>query len=140
MAFADAFVVETKGRTDVVNVTALVEGVVSRSGVHSGVALVFVPGSTAGLTTMEYEPGAVSDLQAAIARIVPEDAAYAHDARWGDGNGFSHVRAALLGPSLALPVREGALLTGTWQQIVLVDFDNRPRSRRLEVSVLGAAS
>ena len=84
-------------------------------------------------------PGAISDLKDAIARIAPEGAAYAHDARWGDGNGFSHVRAALLGPSLALPLREGALVTGTWQQIVLVDFDNRPRSRRVEVQIIGDA-
>ena len=137
MAFEDGFVVETKGFTDVLNVTPQVERVVSVSGVQSGVVLAFTPGSTAGLTTIEYEPGAVSDLKEAIARIAPEGIAYAHDARWGDGNGFSHVRAALLGPSLSLPVRGGALVTGTWQQVVLVDFDNRPRSRRVEVQVLG---
>ena len=137
MAFEEGFVVETKGFTDVLNVTPQVERVVSASGVQSGIVLAFTPGSTAGLTTIEYEPGAVSDLKEAIARIAPEGIAYAHDARWGDGNGFSHVRAALLGPSLALPVRGGALVIGTWQQIVLVDFDNRPRSRRVEVQVLG---
>jgi len=103
----------------------------------SGIVLVFTPGSTAGLTTIEYEPGAVSDLKDAVARIAPEGIAYAHDARGGDGNGSSHVRAALLGPSLALPIRGGAPVTGTWQQIVLVDFDNRPRSRRVEVQILG---
>ena len=102
--------------------------------------MVFTPGSTAGLTTIEYETGAISDLKDAIARIAPEGMAYAHDARWGDGNGFSHVRAALLGPSLALPLREGALVTGTWQQIVLIDFDNRPRSRRVEIQIIGDAS
>ena len=102
--------------------------------------MVFVPGSTAGLTTMEFESGAVVDLKSAIDRLAPEGMAYAHDARWGDGNGFSHVRAALLGPSLSLPLREGALVTGTWQQIVLVDFDNRPRSRRVEIQIIGDAS
>ena len=137
MAFEDGFVVETKGFADVLDVTPQVERAVSESGVQSGIVLAFTPGSTAGLTTIEYELGAVSDLRDAIARIAPEGIAYAHDARWGDGNGFSHVRAALLGPSLALPVREGTLVTGTWQQIVLVDFDNRPRSRRVEVQVLG---
>ncbi len=140
MAFEDGFVIETKGRTDILDVTPQVEDAVSRSGVRSGIVLVFVPGSTAGLTTMEYESGAVADMKDAIARIAPEGMAYAHDARWGDGNGFSHVRAALLGPSLALPLREGALVTGTWQQIVLVDFDNRPRSRRVEVQIIGDAS
>ena len=137
MAFEDGFVVETKGFADVLDVTPQVERAVSASGVQSGIVLAFTPGSTAGLTTMEYEPGAVSDLKDAVARIAPEGIAYAHDARWGDGNGFSHVRAALLGPSLSLPVRGGALVTGTWQQVVLVDFDNRPRSRRVEVQVLG---
>ena len=137
MAFEDGFVVDTKGRTDILDITPQVERAVSASGVQSGIVLAFTPGSTAGLTTIEYEPGAISDLKDAIARIAPEGMAYAHDARWGDGNGFSHVRAALLGPSLALPVREGALVTGTWQQIVLVDFDNRPRSRRVEVQILG---
>ncbi len=140
MAFEDGFVVETNGRTDILDITTQVERAVSASGIRSGIVLVFVPGSTAGLTTMEYESGAISDLKDAIARIAPEGAAYAHDARWGDGNGFSHVRAALLGPSLALPLREGALVIGTWQQIVLVDFDNRPRSRRVEVQIIGDAS
>ncbi len=137
MAFEEGFVVETKGFTDVLDITPQVERVVSASGVQSGIVLAFTPGSTAGLTTIEYEPGAVSDLKDAIARIAPEGIAYAHDARWGDENGFSHVRAALLGPSLSLPVREGALVIGTWQQIVLVDFDNRPRRRRVEVQILG---
>ena len=140
MAFEDGFVVETKRRTDILDITTQVERAVSKSGISSGIVLVFTPGSTAGLTTIEYEPGAISDLKDAIARIAPEGMAYAHDARWGDGNGFSHVRAALLGPSLALPLREGALVTGTWQQIVLVDFDNRPRSRRVEVQIIGDAS
>ena len=137
MVFEEGFVVETKGFTDVLDITPQVERIVSASGVRSGIVLVFTPGSTAGLTTIEYEPGAVSDLKDAVARLAPEGIAYAHDARWGDGNGFSHVRAALLGPSLSLPVRGGAPVTGTWQQIVLVDFDNRPRSRRVEVQIIG---
>ena len=141
MAFEDGFVVETKRRTDILDITTQVERAVSKSGISSGIVVVFVPGSTAGLTTIEYEPGAiVGSEKTRLTRIAPEGMAYAHDARWGDGNGFSHVRAALLGPSLALPLREGALVTGTWQQIVLVDFDNRPRSRRVEVQIIGDAS
>jgi secondary thiamine-phosphate synthase enzyme len=114
-----------------------VEAAVRRSGLREGVILASVPGSTAGVTTIEYEPGAVEDLKAAIARLAPEGIPYAHDRRWGDGNGFSHVRAALLGPSLALPFREGRLLAGTWQQVVLVDFDNRPRKRKVEIMAVG---
>ena len=140
MAFEDGFVIETTRRTDILDITTQVERAVSKSGISSGIVVVFTPGSTAGLTTMEFESGAISDLKDAIARIAPEGMAYAHDARWGDGNGFSHVRAALLGPSLSLPLREGALVTGTWQQIVLVDFDNRPRSRRVEIQIIGDAS
>lgn len=136
MVYEDGFVVETTGLTDILDITLKVELIVSASGVQSGIVLAFTPGSTAGLTTMEYEPGAISDLKEAIARFAPEDMDYAH-VLWGDGNGFSHVRAAMLGPSLSLPIRGGALVTGEWQQIVLVDFDNRPRNRRVEVQVLG---
>ncbi|MEE9197190.1 MAG: secondary thiamine-phosphate synthase enzyme YjbQ, partial [bacterium] len=98
---------------------------------------VFVPGSTAGLTSIEYEPGAVADLSEAISRVAPTDIPYAHDAAWGDGNGFSHVRAALIGASYTVPFADGTLLLGTWQQIVLVDFDNRPRSRRVIIQHMG---
>lgn len=97
----------------------------------------FVPGSTAGVTTIKFEPGALSDLRTALERTAPEGARYAHDSRWGDGNGFSHVRAALLGPSLSVPFTGKRLLLGTWQQIVLFDFDNRPRKRRVVVQVVG---
>ena len=97
----------------------------------------FVPGSTAGLTTIEFEPGCVADLKAAFERVAPRGAEYDHNARWGDGNGFAHVRAALLGPSLTVPVGNGAPLLGTWQQVVLVDFDNRGRDRKVVVTVTG---
>ena len=96
-----------------------------------------MPGSTASVTTIEFEPGVVSDLKDAIERIVPEGLQYKHDARWGDGNGFSHVRAALMKPSLSVPVADSALMLGTWQQLVLIDFDNRPRKRALVLQVLG---
>ena len=97
----------------------------------------FIPGSTAALTTIEYESGVVHDLRAAIERLFPQDLAYDHDRRWGDGNGYAHVRAAFLKPSLSLPIDQGRLQLGTWQQIVLLDFDNRPRQRQIRGQVLG---
>jgi len=121
----------TQGESDVVDLTAQVREAVRRAGIGDGVLTLFVPGATAGLTTIEFEPGCVADLRAALERMAPRHAAYEHNARWGDGNGFSHVRAALLGPSLSVPVREGRPELGTWQQIVLVDFDNRPRERHV---------
>ncbi len=135
--FAHGFEIKTQGFSDIHDITGEVAGAIRQSGLDSGIAVIAVPGSTAGVTTIEFEPGAVSDLKEAIARLAPEDCEYAHDARWGDGNGFSHVRAALLGPGLSLPFRGGELLTGTWQQVVLVDFDNRPRDRRVEVQLVG---
>jgi secondary thiamine-phosphate synthase enzyme len=111
---------------------------VRKSGLQRGVVTVFVVGSTAAVTTVEYEPGLVEDdLAAAFERLAPKDIDYAHNERWGDGNGYAHVRASLIGPSLAVPFVEGKLVCGTWQQIVLVDFDNRPRSRRVVVQMVG---
>ncbi|MCH8028820.1 MAG: YjbQ family protein [Candidatus Dadabacteria bacterium] len=128
---------QTRGETDVIDITRDVQDAVSRSELSSGTATVFVSGSTAGVTTIEYESGAVRDFQGAIDRIAPKDIHYYHDARWGDGNGYSHVRAATLGPSLTVPFSSKKLLLGTWQQIVLVDFDNRPRSRKIVVQLMG---
>ena len=105
--FAHSFQLETRGFTDVHDVTEEVEGAIRRSGLAEGIAAVSVPGSTAGVTTIEFEPGAVEDLREAIGRLAPEGIPYAHDARWGDGNGFAHVRAALLGPGVSLPFRGG---------------------------------
>ncbi|MGK7345662.1 MAG: secondary thiamine-phosphate synthase enzyme YjbQ [Candidatus Nitrospinota bacterium M3_3B_026] len=132
-----SFSLGTQGFSDIIDITGEVERAVKESGARSGSVLVFVPGSTAGITTIEYESGAVSDLEAAIDRLVPRNIHYSHDARWGDGNGFSHVRAALMGASFTAPFDNGRLLTGTWQQIVLVDFDNRPRRRDVIVQVQG---
>lgn len=129
--------IRTKGQGDVRDISDLVGGAVRESGVSVGVATVFVVGSTAGVTTIEYEPGAVADFNRAFEAIAPRDADYAHHLRWGDDNGSSHVRAAMLGPSLSVPFQDGALVLGTWQQIVLVEFDTSPRSRRLVVQVLG---
>jgi len=127
----------TEGGNDVADITERVESAVRSSGVSDGLVTVFVPGSTAGITTIEFEPGAVADLKRAIERLAPAGIPYDHDQRWGDGNGFSHVRAALLGPSLSIPVNQGRMELGTWQQIVLIDFDNRPRTREVVIQVLG---
>jgi secondary thiamine-phosphate synthase enzyme len=131
------FHIATKGYCDIVDISDQVQKSVGESGVREGLATVFVPGATAGVTTVEYESGLVADLKAAFDRLVPRDQHYAHDSRWGDGNGFSHVRAALLKASLSVPFSGGNLITGTWQQIVVVDFDNRPRRRQVVVQVIG---
>lgn len=128
---------KTSGATDVIDITRQVAGKVAESGVTEGQVLLFIPGSTAALTTIEYESGVVQDLKEAVERLAPRGILYRHDARWGDGNGYAHVRAALLGPSLTVPVAGGQPVLGTWQQIVLVDFDNRPRDRKILVQVSG---
>jgi secondary thiamine-phosphate synthase enzyme len=127
----------TSGRDDVLDITDEVARAVTESGLRAGSAIVFVPGSTGAVTTIEHEPGVVNDLREALERAVPRGIRYAHDAAWGDGNGYSHVRAAWIGPSLAVPFEDGKLLLGTWQQIVFCDHDNRPRRRRLIVQVMG---
>jgi secondary thiamine-phosphate synthase enzyme len=131
------FSIETAGFTDIHDITARASRFATSTGVYHGTLNVFVPGATAGVTTIEYEEGALEDLKHAIERMVPEGTHYAHDARWGDGNGFSHVRAAILGPSLTVPILHGRLGLGTWQQIILVDFDNRPRQRSVILQVSG---
>lgn len=129
--------VQTRGDGDVLDLTAQLTGFVDSMGLEAGIVVVAVVGSTAGITTVEYEPGLVADLRKAFERIAPAGVAYEHDSRWGDGNGHSHVRASLLGPSLTLPVVQGKVALGTWQQVVLVDFDTRPRTRRVVIQVLG---
>jgi secondary thiamine-phosphate synthase enzyme len=127
----------TKGETDLVDITAEVEESVRDSGISSGIVTVFIPGSTAGVTTIEYESGAIQDFREAIDRIAPRGIRYHHDARWGDENGYSHVRAALQGASLTVPFSSSELLLGTWQQIIVVDFDNRPRTRDVILQIIG---
>ena len=129
--------ISTRGDGEMHDLTEKVSALVAAAEIADGMALVFVPGSTAGVTTIEYEPGLLEDFPAAMDRIAPRDIAYAHDRRWHDGNGHSHVRASLLGPSLAVPIVAGALALGAWQQIVLVDFDNRQRRRRVMVTIMG---
>jgi secondary thiamine-phosphate synthase enzyme len=129
--------VRTRGQGDTKDLTREVAQAVTRSGAVAGVATVFVVGSTAGVTTIEFEPGAVADLDRAFERIAPRDAEYAHHLRWGDDNGSSHVRAAMLGPSLTVPFADGRLVLGTWQQVVLVEFDTGPRTRQVVIQVMG---
>ena len=127
----------TKGRNDCADITEAVQTAVTKAKVRKGLATVFVTGSTAGVTTIEFEPGVVQDLTEALRRLFPEDIRYAHHDTGGDDNGFSHLRASFIGPSLSVPIVDGKLQLGTWQQIVLVDFDTRPRSRSYLIQVLG---
>lgn len=130
--------IKTAGFGDCHDVTEIVQEGIEKSGLKSGVVTISVPGSTAAVTTIEYEPGVVEDLKSALERLCPQNIAYRHDARWQDGNGFSHVRAALLKASLSVPFNKAKLVLGTWQQIVLLDFDNRPRQRKFAVMVVGS--
>lgn len=129
--------ISSRGSADVQDITDQVTKAISQSGLKNGIATIFCPSSTSALTTIEYEPGAVSDLRRMFDQLAPPDQHYAHNAKWGDGNGHSHVRAALLKASLTIPFVSGRLTLGTWQQIIYVDFDNRPRHRELVVQVLG---
>jgi secondary thiamine-phosphate synthase enzyme len=127
----------TRGQTDVHDITRAVAEIVARSGLQAGAVTIFCPSSTSGLTTIECEPGCVADLRAMFEELIPSDREYAHNATWDDGNGHSHLRAALLGPSLTVPFTGGELVLGRWQQIVYVDFDIRPRQRELIVQAMG---
>jgi secondary thiamine-phosphate synthase enzyme len=127
----------TEGDGDVIDITAGVQSVVAQAGTENGVVSVFVPGSTAAVTTMEHEPGGVHDLRAVLDRLVPREGSYEHNRLNNDTNSHAHIRAAIVGPSETLPVRDGQLDLGTWQQVVLIDFDDRPRQRTVVVRVLG---
>lgn len=127
----------TRGNADIHDITEQISNAVAKSGMKDGTATVFCPSSTSAVTTIEYEDGALSDLKRLFDEIVPVDREYAHDARWHDGNGHSHVRAALLGPSLTVPFVNGRLTLGTWQQVIYMDFDNRPRRRELVLQLVG---
>ena len=128
---------QTKGNCDIIDITPQVEQQVAETGINSGTATLLVAGSTARITTIDFESGLLSDLKRMWERNVPQNIPYDHDRRWGDGNGYSHVRASLLGASLVVPFNDKRLTLGTWQQIVLVDFDNRPRSRQIILQVMG---
>jgi secondary thiamine-phosphate synthase enzyme len=129
--------IKTAANDEIVDITSKVADIVYRSKVRNGLVCVFVVGSTAAVTTVEHEPGLVSDMRDAMERLYPKDVDYEHHQRWGDGNGHSHIRASFVGPSLTVPVVDGELQLGTWQQIVFMEFDNKPRSRELSVQVLG---
>ena len=128
---------QSKGQCDIIDITPQVERQVAETNIKNGIATLFVAGSTAGVTTIEFESGVLSDFKGMWERSVPQNIPYDHDRRWGDGNGYSHVRASLLGASLVVPVNDKRLTLGTWQQIVLVDFDNRPRSREIILQIMG---
>lgn len=135
--YGDEYRFSTDGDGTIVNITEPVESILGASGVMTGQLTVFIPGSTGAVTTIEYEPGLIEDMPRLFERLVPAGVTYGHDRTWGDGNGFSHLRASLVGPSLTIPVSNGSLSLGTWQQIVFLEFDNRPRDRRVAISVVG---
>lgn len=127
----------TKGSPDLINITERISDLLKSCGLKQGNLIVFVIGSTAAITTFEYEPGLIEDMQDLYEKIIPSDRHYSHDDTWGDANGYSHVRSALQGPSLTIPFKDAKLLLGTWQQVVLAEFDNRPRQRQIVVQVMG---
>ncbi|HLE15201.1 MAG TPA: secondary thiamine-phosphate synthase enzyme YjbQ [Anaerolineales bacterium] len=127
----------TKGNTDILDITDQISSAVNSSGINDGIVTVFAPSSTSGITTLEYESGCLSDLRRLFDELVDPERHYAHNARWGDGNGHSHIRSALLGASFTVPFVNKRLTLGTWQQIIYVDFDNRPRHRELVVQLIG---
>ncbi|MFI5176545.1 MAG: secondary thiamine-phosphate synthase enzyme YjbQ [Terriglobia bacterium] len=137
MIYSETFSLNTKGFNDILDITGEVVAAANRSKVEEGLVTVFCPGSTGSITTIEYESGALEDLKQALERVAPSDIPYEHNKRWGDGNGFSHVRAALMKPSLSIPLSKGNLALGTWQQVVFIDFDNRRRQRNIIVQVMG---
>jgi secondary thiamine-phosphate synthase enzyme len=131
---------KTSGFCDIIDITPKVCEYIEKEKIERGVATIFVAGSTAALTTIEFEPGLVQDLKEFVEKLIPSDRRYHHDDRWGDDNGYSHLRASLFGPSLAIPIENGRLMLGTWQQIVLLDFDNRPRTREILVHLMGESA
>ena len=132
-----SFSLNTQGNNDIKDITGPVAEQLGASGLKEGIVTVFVSGSTAGITTVENESGLLQDLDDMLNRLVPRDMEYRHDRAWGESNGFSHLRAAHIGASFSAPFSEGRLSLGTWQQIVLIDFDNRPRERKVIVKIIG---
>lgn len=135
--FTDQIEISTKGYRDIVDVTSHVNEFLKQNRAKNGQVTIFAPGATAGVTTIEYEPGLIRDLPEALERLAPKGIHYHHDATWGDGNGNSHIQASMLGPSLTVPFKDGRLILGTWQQIVIVDCDNRARHRKIVIQMIG---
>jgi len=128
---------ETKGRNEIVDITGNIRQIVDRSGINDGSALIFVPGATGGLSTIEYEPGLIEDFPNLMEKLIPEKEYYFHNETWHDGNGHSHLKATLIGPSLTIPYENKRLILGTWQQVVFLEFDNKPHHRRIAVQLIG---
>jgi len=126
----------TKGYNDIINLTPDIEKVVEESKVKDGIALIFVSGSTAAITTLEYEPNLIQDFKDILEKLIPEKADYRHNETWADDNGYAHLRSSLIGQSLVVPIENSKLVLGTWQQIVLIDFDNRPRERKVIIKII----
>jgi secondary thiamine-phosphate synthase enzyme len=133
----DRIQMDTLGGVQIIDITNHVQELLTKSNLNDGLATVFVPGSTASVTTIEYEPGLIADIKKALDRIAPRDGHYEHDQRWHDGNGHSHVRAAFLKPSVAIPFSNKTLMLGTWQQLVFIELDVRPRNRTIVVQLMG---
>lgn len=130
--------ISTKGENDIIDITNLASSIIKKSNIKNGLINIFIPGSTGAVTTIEYEPGLCeNDLPEALNRIAPKNAKYMHHLRWGDDNGHSHVRASIIGPSLTIPIKNGKLVLGTWQQIVFLELDTRPRDRRIVFTIIG---
>ena len=127
----------TKGETDIIDITTEIQGELSDSKVKNGIVVLFIPGSTGGLITIEHEPGLISDFKNAMEKMIPQGIEYSHNMRWHDGNGHSHIRSSVVGSSLTIPFQNKKLLLGTWQQIALVDFDLHPRSRKVIMQIIG---
>lgn len=135
--FSKNIFISTRGNNEIINITTDVEEVVKKSGIREGIVTVFVVGSTAGITTIEYEPGLMKDLPESLENIAPMKKRYHHDDTWNDGNGYAHIRSSIIGTSLTIPITDARLESGTWQQIVLVDFDNRARQRSIICKIIG---
>ena len=137
MVFGKKITLSTKGFSDIKDITGEVKSIVSRSGIKNGIIIVFVIGSTASVSTIEYEPALVEDIRQQLEEFIPASKHTRHAQTWGDDNGFSHIRATFMGPGICLPLSNGELILGTWQQIILIDHDNRPRSRDVFIQVMG---
>ena len=137
MTYQKEFNLSTKGLTEIIDLTSKVTDILLESKIQNGVVIIFITGSTAGITTLEYEPNLVKDFQEFIERLIHRNKKYHHNTTWGDDNGFSHLRASFLGPCLSIPVSKGKMTLGTWQQIILCDFDNRSRKRQVIVKIIG---
>ncbi|HDL18546.1 MAG TPA: YjbQ family protein [Bacteroidetes bacterium] len=129
--------INTRGFTDIHDITGKIQSQLAQSQIKDGLITLFIPGSTGAITTIEYESGLLKDLPDFLEKIIPQNKSYHHDKTWGDGNGYAHLRASLLGPSLSVPVQNGKMILGTWQQIIFIDFDNRSRQRRIVVQIIG---